>query len=96
MIGHGGGGGGGGRCQNAQNQKQNIIKTYLELILYKPAGKYQNINLLYLCANSKYFLTPHRCSSFTCFNESEACQHEDIYIYMPLSMAQSYNASLYF
>ena len=42
MIGHGGGGGGGGlggRCQNAQ--KQFIIKTYLELILYKPVGKYQ-------------------------------------------------------
>ena len=31
--------GGGGRCQNAQ--KQNIIKTYKELILYKPVGKYQ-------------------------------------------------------
>ena len=30
---------GGGRCQNAQ--KQVIIKTYLELILYKPVGKYQ-------------------------------------------------------
>ena len=28
-----------GRCQNAL--KQNIIKTYLELILYKPVGKYQ-------------------------------------------------------
>ena len=37
MIGHGGGGG--GRCQNAQ--KQLIIKTYPELILYKPVGKYQ-------------------------------------------------------
>ena len=35
MIGHGGG----ERCQNAQ--KQVIIKTYLELILYKPVGKYQ-------------------------------------------------------
>ena len=34
MIGHGGG----GRCQNAQ--KQFIIKTYPELILYKPVGKY--------------------------------------------------------
>ena len=34
MIGHEG-----GRCQNAQ--KQLIIKTYLELILYKPVGKYQ-------------------------------------------------------
>ena len=30
---------GGGRCQNAQ--KQNIIKTYKELILYKSVGKYQ-------------------------------------------------------
>ena len=40
MIGHGGRGGrGGGRCQNAQ--KQNIMKTYKELILYKPVGKYQ-------------------------------------------------------
>ena len=40
MIGHGvGGGGGGERCQNAQ--KQFIIKTYSELILYKPVGKYQ-------------------------------------------------------
>ena len=52
MIGHGGGGVGGGggggggggraeaeRCQNAQ--KQLIIKTYPELILYKPVGKYQ-------------------------------------------------------
>ena len=39
MIGHGGGGGGGGgRCQNAQ--KQFILKTYPELILYKPVGKY--------------------------------------------------------
>ena len=38
MIGHGGGGGG-ERCQNAQ--KQLIIKTYPELILYKPLGKYQ-------------------------------------------------------
>ena len=37
MIGHGGGGG--ERCQNAQ--KQLIIKTYPELILYKPVGKYQ-------------------------------------------------------
>ena len=36
MIGHGGGG---GRCQNAQ--KQLKIKTYPELILYKPVGKYQ-------------------------------------------------------
>ena len=34
MIGHGG-----ERCQNAQ--KQLIIKTYPELILYKPVGKYQ-------------------------------------------------------
>ena len=34
MIGHGV-----ERCQNAQ--KQFIIKTYLELILYKPVGKYQ-------------------------------------------------------
>ena len=34
MIGHGG-----ERCQNAQ--KQFIIKTYLELILCKPVGKYQ-------------------------------------------------------
>ena len=33
------GGGGGGRCLNAQ--KQNIIKTYKELILYKPVGNYQ-------------------------------------------------------
>ena len=32
------GGGGGERCQNAQ--KQFIIKAYLELILYKPVGKY--------------------------------------------------------
>ena len=32
-------GNGGGRCQNAQ--KQFIIKTYLELILHKPEGKYQ-------------------------------------------------------
>ena len=42
MIGHGGGGGGGGggeRCQNAQ--KQFITKTYPDLILYKPVGKYQ-------------------------------------------------------
>ena len=29
----------GGRCQNAQ--KQFLIKTYKELILYKPVGKYQ-------------------------------------------------------
>ena len=36
MIGHGGGG---ERCQNAK--KQLIIKTYQELILYKPVGKYQ-------------------------------------------------------
>ena len=36
MIGHGGGG---ERCQNAQ--KQFIIKTYEELILHKPVGKYQ-------------------------------------------------------
>ena len=35
MIGHGGG----GRCQNTQ--KQCIIKTYWELISYKPVGKYQ-------------------------------------------------------
>ena len=34
MIGHGG-----ERCQNAQ--KQFHIKTYKELILYKPVGKYQ-------------------------------------------------------
>ena len=34
MIGHGGW----EQCQNAQ--KQYIIKTYLELILYKPVGKY--------------------------------------------------------
>ena len=34
MIGHGG-----ERCQNAQ--KQFIIKTYPELILYIPVGKYQ-------------------------------------------------------
>ena len=34
MIGHGG-----ERCQNAQ--KQFIIKTYLELSLYKPVGKYK-------------------------------------------------------
>ena len=34
MIGHGG-----ERCQNAQ--KQFIIKTYYELILCKPVGKYQ-------------------------------------------------------
>ena len=34
MIGHGG-----ERCQNAQ--KQFIKKTYLELILCKPVGKYQ-------------------------------------------------------
>ena len=34
MIGHGG-----ERCQNAQ--KQFIIKTYKELILCKPEGKYQ-------------------------------------------------------
>ena len=34
MIGHGG-----ERCQNAQ--KQFIIKTYPELILCKPVGKYQ-------------------------------------------------------
>ena len=40
MIGHGGGGGG-ERCQNAQ--KQFIIKTYPELILCKPVGKYQFI-----------------------------------------------------
>ena len=33
MIGHGG-----ERCQNAQ--KQFLIKTYKELILYKPVGKY--------------------------------------------------------
>ena len=33
MIGHGG-----ERCQNAQ--KQFLIKTYLELILYKPVGKW--------------------------------------------------------
>ena len=41
MIGHGWGGGRGGgeRCQNAQ--KQFITKTYPELILYKPVGKYQ-------------------------------------------------------
>ena len=39
MIGHGGVGGRWGRCQNAQ--KQCIIKTYYELILYKPVGKYQ-------------------------------------------------------
>ena len=37
MIGHRGGGG--ERCQSAQ--KQFIIKIYLELILYKPVGKYQ-------------------------------------------------------
>ena len=36
MIGQGGGV---GQCQNAQ--KQFIIKTYPELILYKPVGKYQ-------------------------------------------------------
>ena len=35
MIGHGVG----GRCQNAK--KQFILKTYPELILYKPVGKYQ-------------------------------------------------------
>ena len=35
MIGHGGG----GRFRNAQ--KQFLIKTYWELILYKPVGKYQ-------------------------------------------------------
>ena len=34
MIGHGG-----ERCQNAQ--EQFIIKTYQELILCKPVGKYQ-------------------------------------------------------
>ena len=34
MFGHGG-----ERCQNAQ--KQCIQKTYPELILYKPVGKYQ-------------------------------------------------------
>ena len=34
MIGHGG-----ERCQNAQ--KHFIIKTYQELILCKPVGKYQ-------------------------------------------------------
>ena len=46
MIGWGGGGGGGGgRCQNAQ--KQFIIKTYPELILYKPVGKYQIYNGMY-------------------------------------------------
>ena len=33
-----GGGGGGGAVKNAQ--KQNV-KTYLELILHKPVGKYQ-------------------------------------------------------
>ena len=38
MIGHGGRGGG-EPCQNAQ--KQFIINTYQELILYKPVGKYQ-------------------------------------------------------
>ena len=38
MIGHGGGGGG-GRCQSTR--KQFSIKTYPELILYKPVGKYQ-------------------------------------------------------
>ena len=32
-------GGGGARCPNAQ--KRYIIKTYQELILYKPVGKYQ-------------------------------------------------------
>ena len=37
MIGHRGGGG--ERCHIAQ--KQLIIKTYPELILYKPVGKYQ-------------------------------------------------------
>ena len=46
------GGGNGERCQNAQGgrgercqnaQKQFIIKTYPELILYKPVGKYQSI-----------------------------------------------------
>ena len=37
MIGHVGRG---GRCQIAQ--KQFIIKTYRELILYKPVGKYQS------------------------------------------------------
>ena len=37
MIGHGGGGG--ERWQNAQ--KQFIIKTYPELILCKPVGKYK-------------------------------------------------------
>ena len=31
--------GGGERCQNAQ--KQFNLKTYPELILYKPVGKYQ-------------------------------------------------------
>ena len=36
MIGHVGGGR--ERCQNAQ--KQFVIKTYAELILYKPVGKY--------------------------------------------------------
>ena len=35
MIGHGGG----ERCQNVQIQF--IIKTYPELTLYKPVGKYQ-------------------------------------------------------
>ena len=40
MIGHRGRGGGGGeRYQNAQ--KQLMIKTYSELILYRPVGKYQ-------------------------------------------------------
>ena len=38
MVTGGGGGGGGERCQNAQ--KQFIKKTYLELILCKPVGKY--------------------------------------------------------
>ena len=37
MIGPGGGGGGGGN----DVKKKNIIKTYPELILCKPVGKYQ-------------------------------------------------------
>ena len=54
MIGHRGGGGG-GHCQNAQ--KQNIIKTYKELIMYKLVGKYQYHGFCYYCVPSNLILS---------------------------------------
>ena len=57
--------GGGGCCQNAQ--KQNIIKTYLEIILYKPVGKYHStmacirafVMIVYLLVNCLISQTKH-------------------------------------